>query len=113
MEGLHEFVQFGGWVALTVAGYWIYKELKNPDYMDQHDNFITKEEFYHPKNTTMETTVVDVDAKGYHNERIECPQCGSTQQAKVNHTGWNSYVHQCSSCKYVIGESEWNRVDTI
>lgn len=62
---------------------------------------------------TTETTLEDVDAQGFHYERILCPCCGATQTAKVEHTGWNSFVHTCQECFYVIGESEWDKLDTI
>ncbi len=48
-----------------------------------------------------------------HTERIECPECGLHQDAKVEHTWpfW-SYVHFCErpDCGHTILESEWQRV---
>jgi hypothetical protein len=46
----------------------------------------------------------------FHTEEIRCPDCGYLQNAKVEHTvPWYSYVHQCTSCGYIIMESEWNK----
>ena len=46
-----------------------------------------------------------------HIEQIECPQCKTIQNATVEHLPpfW-SYVHHCEKCKYVIMESEWQKV---
>ena len=46
-----------------------------------------------------------------HIEQIECPQCKTIQNATVEHlpTFW-SYVHHCEKCKYIIMESEWQKV---
>ena len=47
-----------------------------------------------------------------HIEKIICPECKSIQTATVEHTPlWNSYVHECTECGYIIMESEWDRVD--
>lgn len=44
-----------------------------------------------------------------HTEKIECPNCGDIQDAEVEHTTpFHSYVHYCTECEYMIGESEWN-----
>lgn len=49
---------------------------------------------------------------GSHTETIECPECGEVQTAIVEQTViWNSYVHECQKCKYIILESEWNKVE--
>lgn len=47
-----------------------------------------------------------------HEETIECPTCEQVQTAKVFHTSpyW-TYIHECLSCKYLIMESEWNKVE--
>lgn len=43
--------------------------------------------------------------------KIKCPECGSVQKAKVKQTKpFKSYVHICSTCEYVIMESEWEEV---
>jgi len=46
-----------------------------------------------------------------HIEQIECPKCKTIQNATVEHLPpfW-SYVHHCEKCKYVIMESEWQKV---
>lgn len=44
---------------------------------------------------------------------IECPNCGAQQEAEVTWTKghpWPSFVHTCTECEYLIGESEWNSV---
>lgn len=44
-----------------------------------------------------------------HEETIKCPDCKCIQTATVEHTfPWNSYVHECVNCGYVIMESEWD-----
>ena len=48
-------------------------------------------------------------------ELIYCPGCGAQQLAVVTHRRghpWPSYVHECTRCGYVIGESEWDPVLT-
>jgi predicted RNA-binding Zn-ribbon protein involved in translation (DUF1610 family) len=46
-----------------------------------------------------------------HNEKIKCPECGKEQIGTVLHTSpWWSYVHHCEKCKYIIMESEWNKI---
>ena len=47
-----------------------------------------------------------------HTEIIICPNCHNRQTAKVAHTQpfW-SYVHECDVCDFIIGESEWDRVE--
>lgn len=49
--------------------------------------------------------------KGWHAEKIICPECQLIQTAIVEHTfPWWSYVHNCFGCKYVIMESEWQKL---
>lgn len=45
-----------------------------------------------------------------HTEQIECPECGSLQNATVEHTQpfW-TYIHECN-CGHTIMESEWDVV---
>lgn len=51
---------------------------------------------------------------GTHKEKIQCPECDEIQEAVVEHTViWNSYVHECKNCKYIITESEWNKVESL
>lgn len=47
-----------------------------------------------------------------HSENIKCPECNCVQNAFVEYTNfWNSYVHTCENCLYIICESEWNRIN--
>ena len=49
-----------------------------------------------------------------HIERIICPNCGSVQEATVEHyVPFWSYVHECENCDYVILESEWRRIKKL
>ena len=49
-----------------------------------------------------------------HTETICCPHCGVVQVATVLHTQpFNSMVHECDKCGWIIGESEWERVPAI
>lgn len=46
-------------------------------------------------------------------EHITCPECNFIQPAEVTHTEghpWQSYVHHCVKCGYIITESEWEPV---
>lgn len=46
-----------------------------------------------------------------HQEAIICPNCQSIEQATVEHTHpWDTYIHHCSHCQYIIMESEWEPV---
>lgn len=43
-----------------------------------------------------------------HLEQIICLECSKVQTAVVEHTiPWNSYIHECTGCGYIIMESEW------
>lgn len=47
----------------------------------------------------------------YTIQTIKCPQCGKIQKAKVVHTWpFDTYIHECESCEYIIMESEWESV---
>lgn len=49
---------------------------------------------------------------GKHLEVIKCPECGTIQQAEVEHTiPWYTYIHHCIKCGFIITESDWNRPD--
>jgi hypothetical protein len=49
-----------------------------------------------------------------HQDLIRCPCCGLEQLADVIHTEpWETRVHNCVKCGYVIMESEWNIVARI
>lgn len=46
-----------------------------------------------------------------HTEQIKCPECGKAQNAKVVHTlPWETRIHHCEKCEYVIMESEWDQI---
>ena len=48
---------------------------------------------------------------GKNSEKIICPECGYIQYAKVEDTiPFPTYIHECKKCKYIIMESEWQRV---
>lgn len=48
-----------------------------------------------------------------HEETIKCPSCDKVQIAIVNHTTpFHTYIHECTSCNYVIMESEWDALKT-
>lgn len=48
--------------------------------------------------------------KNGHMEIIKCPECKKIQKAFVEHGFiFNTYIHECLKCKYVIMESEWNK----
>ncbi|UCF13204.1 MAG: hypothetical protein JSW06_02825 [Thermoplasmatales archaeon] len=41
-------------------------------------------------------------------QSIQCPHCGTTQQAEVvRGEPFDIYFHECTLCKYKITESEW------
>lgn len=45
-----------------------------------------------------------------YNEVIKCPNCSQIQIGTVVPTlPFNTFVHECESCKYIIMESEWNK----
>lgn len=47
----------------------------------------------------------------FTNVRIKCPECGTIQDAIVEHTfPFSTYVHHCENCGYVIMESEWEEI---
>lgn len=55
--------------------------------------------------------IAELKALPTHAETIRCPNCESIQCAEILHTfPWHSYVHNCTSCGYVIMESEWEPV---
>lgn len=44
-------------------------------------------------------------------ETIKCPKCGKVQEATIKECSpWDSFVHHCCNCRYVIMESEWENV---
>ena len=43
--------------------------------------------------------------------RIKCPECGTIQDAIVEHTiPFDTYIHFCEKCGFVIMESEWEEI---
>lgn len=49
-----------------------------------------------------------------HVERIRCPKCGHIQNAVVEHsTPWNTYIHYCEQCDFLIMESDWQKVEDV
>lgn len=52
------------------------------------------------------------DYDGIEEVTIECPECGFIQPAVVNcnTAPFNTYIHDCKRCGYLIQESEWNEV---
>jgi len=54
------------------------------------------------------------NTENYHLEIIKCPECNAIQHGKVVHsTPFNSYVHFCVECNYIILESEWQQVKKV
>ncbi len=48
-----------------------------------------------------------------HLEVIWCPECRTVQVASVEHTApFFTHIHECTQCKYMILESEWNQTTT-
>ena len=45
--------------------------------------------------------------------KIVCPECGSIQDAIEDHTTipFSTLIHECTSCEYMIMESEWEYAD--
>ncbi len=43
-----------------------------------------------------------------HTEKIKCPDCGTIQDATVEHTTpFYTYLHNCEKCNFTIMESDW------
>lgn len=54
---------------------------------------------------------INWNSKKSHTEKIRCPECGTVQEATVEHTvPFYSYVHHCEKCGFIIMESEWEVV---
>jgi len=48
-----------------------------------------------------------------HTEKIKCPDCGTIQDATVEHTvPFYTYLHICTKCDFTIMESDWEVVPT-
>jgi len=46
-----------------------------------------------------------------HTEKIKCPDCGTIQDAIVEHTiPFHTYLHVCEKCSFTIMESDWDVV---
>ncbi len=42
---------------------------------------------------------------------IKCPSCDYVQAAIIEHSvPFNTYIHHCEKCEYIIMESEWDEV---
>ncbi|GHB63920.1 hypothetical protein [Persicitalea jodogahamensis] len=60
------------------------------------------------------TTVEDTDQMGKRYDIIQCPTCGLKQKAEILLTSpYETYLHECKGCEYIIEEDEWNSVVTI
>lgn len=47
---------------------------------------------------------------------IQCPECQEIQPAKVEFVSdlpWEVYYHECTKCKHIILESEWDEVENV
>ncbi|WP_195654108.1 ASCH domain-containing protein [Bacteroides sp. 1001136B_160425_E2] len=53
------------------------------------------------------------DYSGCNEVKIECPECGSIEMAVEDYTTvpFNTFIHSCNKCGYVIMESEWNKIN--
>lgn len=53
------------------------------------------------------------DYPGIKEVKIVCPECGSIQDAIEDHTTipFSTLIHECTSCEYMIMESEWEYAD--
>ena len=51
--------------------------------------------------------------KGMRPVRIICPNCDSIQDAIEDHTTipFSTLIHECTSCEFMIMESEWEYAD--
>ena len=51
--------------------------------------------------------------KGRRPVRIICPNCDSIQDAIEDHTTipFSTLIHECTSCEFMIMESEWEYAD--
>jgi len=64
----------------------------------------TNEEFYQEFNFRLKIALGFI-----REEKIICPQCESIQNAIVEMTKpFPIFIHECTNCKYIIMESEWN-----
>jgi hypothetical protein len=55
--------------------------------------------------------MLDREIETSRTEKIICPNCAQIQDAQVIYykgDPWESYVHNCIRCQYVIMESEWH-----
>ena len=50
-------------------------------------------------------------AKDIENRTWKCPECGMIQPALIDRSKfWDSFVHECRNCSYMITESDWEEV---
>ena len=46
-------------------------------------------------------------------ETIECPECDTIQEAKIDHFEGHPFetvLHECIQCNHIIMEAEWEKV---
>lgn len=66
---------------------------------------------YYRRKNNMESKV---ESKIIGTETIECPECGSHENAQIEgDVFFASYLHECKNCGYLIMESEWQPVETL
>lgn len=47
-----------------------------------------------------------------HTETICCPECNFKQNAEViNGLPFNTLIHKCTNCDYIITESDWQKCE--
>lgn len=52
--------------------------------------------------------------RNMENVIIRCPECGEVQPATILPTiPWNTFIHDCEKCDYIIMESEWDQIDEL
>jgi len=45
---------------------------------------------------------------------VICPGCGSIELAEIKEgIPWNTYIHNCGKCEFIIMESDWNPAKAI
>ena len=44
--------------------------------------------------------------------KIKCPECNSVEDAEIQEGWpWSIYIHKCTSCGYIIMESDWQEIE--
>lgn len=81
--------------------YTICGDLSDRDINHRDSHEVTKEQY-------LELIKKKTPGAAHHHEKIKCPTCGSIEDGVVLHlTPFDSYVHHCGNCGYIIMESEW------